>query len=125
MDDLLQKIMNGEVRFEQEVVNVTIAAGQSIGSGRLRLPNGKCVGLAVKKIGADHTDVIDLAVKDNGREIVKAADYGFSEKTNAGKWLDSVRPMSFDCNRVVDVEFTTPTAMAAQIKFQVLFFIIQ
>ena len=125
MENLLQQIVEGKINFEQEVINVSIAAGQAIGTGRLRLPSGKCVGMAVAKKGNDHTDFIDLTVKDNGREIVEAADYSFSEKTNAGKWLDSVRPLSFDCNRVVDVEFTTPTVLAADIKFQVLFFIIQ
>jgi hypothetical protein len=125
MENMLEQIMEGKINFQQEVINVTVANGQSIGTGRLRLPSGKCVGVAVAKRGNDHTDFVDFAVKDNGREIVKAADYSFSEKTNAGKWLDSVRPMAFDCNRVVDVEFTTPTVMAADIKFQVLFFIIQ
>lgn len=113
------------MKFLHKKLNVTIPNGGTINDNRIKVPKGTCVGMAVINTGADPDQFIDLTVLDNGSEVVEGSDYRFYKKTNGGKWLDSLRPMRFDCNRDLTVRLSSDTAVAADFKVQVIFLITQ
>ena len=119
--------MSKKYRYEQKKVEVTIADGGTLASNTIKLPFGTCVGMSVAKIdNANHGDFVNLSVKDGGGAVVEASDISFFEKTSGGRWIDSLRPMSFECNRNVEVELSTATALSGgNFKAQVLFVILQ
>jgi hypothetical protein len=113
------------MNYLHKKLNLTIAAGSALIENRLRLPAGKCVGMAAIKTGAAPDEFVDLTVLDQGSELVEGSDYRFYEKTSAGGWIDSLRPMRFDCNRDVTVRLSSNNVLAAEFKVQVIFLIVQ
>ncbi|EAR15433.1 hypothetical protein [Robiginitalea biformata] len=111
--------------LEEEIVDLTIIAGQSITEESIKLPAGKCVGMGVISAGADPTQIVNLSVLDGGSEVVKASDYRFSVRTNGGPWLGTLRNRSFDCNRNVTVRLASAANLAADLTIQVLFVILR
>mgnify|MGYP003638073057 CR=1 FL=1 len=112
-------------QYRHKKVNLTIAAAGQLDEKKVNLPAGTCVGMAVIKTGAAPDEFVDLSILDNGSELVEGSDYRFYEKTNGGRWIDSLRPMSFDCNRDITVRLAADNAIAGGLKLQVIFFIIQ
>lgn len=111
--------------YRHKKLNLTIAPGGQLDEKRINLPSGTCVGMAVIKTGADPDEFVDLSILDNGSELVEGSDYRFYEKTNGGRWIDSLRPMSFDCNRDVTARLSGNNPIPAGLKIQIIFFIIQ
>jgi len=112
-------------RYIHKKLNLAIANGQNIDEAKISLPAGTCVGMAAVVAGTRPVDFVDLTVLENGAEIVEGSDYQFFEKTNAGKWVESLRPMTFDCNRNVTVRLSANSNLVADFKLQVIFFIVQ
>ena len=113
------------MNYVHKKINITVPLGQTLGEGRIRLPEGQCLGMGVISTGNDPAQFVDLSVLDNGSEIVEGSDYRFYVKTNGGKWIDSLRPITFNCNRTVDVRLAATTALAAALNVQVIFVIVQ
>lgn len=113
------------MNYIHKKVNVTIPIGQTVGEGRIKLPEGQNLGMGVISTGNDPAQFVDLAVLDNGSEIVEGSDYRFYIKTNGGKWIDSLRPITFNCNRTVDVRLSTSVALGTALNVQVIFVIVQ
>jgi len=110
--------------IEYEKVNVSLAVGQTLNSEEVRLPDGDCRRIALKAIG-NHTDFIDVAIKDNGSEVTEPIHYEFLEKTNAGSFWDSWKPDNFLCGRTLKVQLSTDTPLAAEFKVQVVFVVVK
>jgi|GEM_PF-7110009 len=113
------------IRYEQKTVNLAIDNGQSLDQGKVKLPAGKCIGMAAVMAGTKPTVFVNLGISENGVEIVQPSDWQFFEKTNGGTWLASLRNMSFDCDRDVTVDLSAAAALAADFKLQVIFIIEQ
>lgn len=113
------------MRFEHKKVNLTIVLGTAIAESVIKLPAGTCVGMGAISTGNDPTKFVDLSVLDNGSELVEGSDYRFFVKTNGGRWIDGLRPMSFDCNREVTVRLAAASNLAADLSVQVIFVIQQ
>jgi hypothetical protein len=113
------------MKYLHKKLNLTVANGAALAENRLRLPAGTCVGMAVINTGNDPDEFVDLSVLDQGSELVEGSDYRFYKKTNGGKWVDSLRPMRFDCNRDVTVRLSSAANLAAEFNLQVIFLIVQ
>lgn len=113
------------MRYEHKKLNLSIAAAGQLAEKKISLPSGTCVGMAVINTGADPDEFVDLTVLDNGSEVVEGSDYRFFKKTNGGRWIDSLRPMSFDCNRSVTVRLSADNVLAAKFNAQIIFVIVQ
>lgn len=109
--------------IEHKKVNLTIAPNGTSDSKTVHLPAGICTGMATLSISAEPDEFVDLSVLDGGSEIFQGQDYRFSQRTSAGKWEDSLRPMTFDCNRTITVQLSSDAQLAAGLKVQVIFLI--
>ena len=82
--------------------------------------------MAIAAIVAGDTEnrIINLSVLSNGNDVVRPADVRFSQKTNAGTFIDSMRPVDFLGGRVYETRLVASSLSATQtITVQVLFMI--
>lgn len=113
---------NEEIKYDYVTANVTLAATTVLGNESLSVPEGKVVGIAAVIAGNTEDRIINLSILNNGSEVVRPADVRFSEKTNGGSFVDSVRPVSFIGGRSFEVRLNALTASATEaITVQVLF----
>ncbi|MFN3753315.1 hypothetical protein [Flavobacterium sp.] len=111
-------------RYEFVVANVFLAKTTVLGTINLDVPSGKIVAIGNVIAGDPENRIINLSILNNGNEVLKPADYRFTEKTNGGDWLQSLRPVDFDGGRMYETRYTAPAASATEdLNFQVLFVI--
>lgn len=116
-----------EIDYEYEKVNVVLPVNAVVSisdTGRIRLPEGKVVGMAAIIAGDTENRIIDLSVLDNNNEIVRPCDVRFSQKTNGGTFKDSMRPVAFIGGRNVEARLVALSLSTTQaITVQVIFMI--
>ena len=112
-----------EYIYEDKIAELSITAGQNLAEKNVHLPSGVCIGIAAVPIGAAPGQFTNLTVLDNGRELVQGKDYQFFERSKNGRYIDSLFPVTFDCNRTITVQLSASAALAADFKLQVVFLI--
>ncbi len=109
-------------RYEFLTVNVSLIKNTTVGQQRnFSIPSGKVVAMGCVVAGDTENRIIDLSILNNGTEVVRPADYRFSEKTNGGDFISSLRPVDFDGGREYEVQFAANQAsVGVDLNFQVL-----
>ena len=124
---LYQNLMQEEIDYEYERVNVVLAANATISpsdSGKIRIPEGKVVAIAAVIAGDTENRIIDLSILDNNNEIVRPCDVRFSQKTSGGTFKDSMRPVAFNGGRTVEARLIALSASTTKtVTVQVVFMI--
>lgn len=110
--------------YNYETVEVTLNSGSVLANANIAIPDGKVVAIAAIVAGDTENRIINLSVLSNGNEAVRPADVRFSQKTNAGTFIDSMRPVDFLGGRVYETRLVASSLSATQtITVQVLFMI--
>jgi len=112
-------------RYEYVVADVFLAKTTNTGTeSMIDIPSGRVVAMGTVMAGDAENRIINLSVLNNGNEVIKPADYRFSEKTSGGDWLQSLRPVDFDGGRKYETRFVAPVASANEdLNFQVIYVI--
>ncbi|WP_291866649.1 hypothetical protein [Maribacter sp.] len=109
-----------------KTINLTIQPNQNFAEVKTSLPYGKCIGMTIiTTTTPEPNEIVNLTILDGGNEIVEGSDFRLSKKTTAGKWIDSLRPMSFNCNRNITTRLSSENPLPGGLKTQVLYYIIQ
>ncbi|ESU28392.1 hypothetical protein FLJC2902T_17470 [Flavobacterium limnosediminis JC2902] len=113
-------------RFEYVTVVITLLAAASSGEAEVRLPDGKCVAIGAVTSGNDDNEIINLSCSENSTVVLKPADVRFSEKTNGGNFVESLRPIDLDGGKTITASLNALTnSRATDVKVQVLFMILK
>lgn len=114
--------MNQKFEYIAEVV--TLPSASNIGTGEVRIPDGRCIAIGAVVSGNDDNEIINLSLLENGNAILKPADVRFSEKTNGGNFVQSLRPVDLTGGRMTTIVLQALTASrATDVKVQVLFMV--
>ncbi|MFC4219027.1 hypothetical protein [Flagellimonas marina] len=113
------------INWKHKSKALTIVTGEPQAEDNLKLPAGKCVGIAVVPFGTDPATPVQISIKDGGNEVVETMNYKFLQKTNGGRFVDSFMPVSFKCDRNLDITLSTTANVAADFGLEVLFLIQQ
>lgn len=108
----------------QEVLEVTLSAGQVTDNETVHLPDGECTRVVAMVIKGEATENVNISLMDSsGNDIVKPHTYKLWEQRIGGSYFDSLKPVDFNCGRNVKAVLTAPDALAGDITFQFLFYI--
>lgn len=109
-------------RYEYVTADVFLVKATNIKSTNIDIPSGRVVAMGAVMAGNSENRIINLSILNNGNEVIKPADYRFSEKTSGGDYLQSLRPVDFDGGRLYETKFYAPVASVAEnLNFQVIF----
>ncbi|WP_338731761.1 hypothetical protein [Mangrovimonas cancribranchiae] len=109
-----------------EVVTVTLDANAPTANEKINLPEGRCHRVGVAIIDGNVAEPINLAILDNsGNDVIKAHDHSFWLQRQGGDYLDSLKPVDFECNRTIKPTVLCPNTQAGSITFQFVFYISQ
>ena len=111
--------------WKQKSLALTILNGENAAEGVLRVPAGKCVGIGVVSFGTEPNTPVSISIKDGGNEVVETMNYKFFEKTNGGRYIDSLIPVNFKCDRSLEIKITTTNNVAADFGIETMFLILQ
>ncbi|MEM1339832.1 MAG: hypothetical protein AAGF96_18875 [Bacteroidota bacterium] len=118
--------MERATNYKHRMARIVIAVGDNANDTSLKLPAGTCIAYAMKVYGGDgDANPIKLALKDGGNEIVEPLSQGFLEKTNGGRYVDSMVPTSFRCDINVEIFATAYQNMVNAAIIDVFFLINQ
>lgn len=110
-------------RFIHKSVALTILNGETIADGQIRLPAGTCIGVMVETAGAEPAKPVYLSIKDGGDQVIDTMNHKFLKKTSGGRYIDSVMPIDFQCDRQLELRLATGAAVAADYTVDILFII--
>lgn len=114
------------MKITYKTINVTLAADSQTAEKGTKIPSGKIIAIGTVTKGNANSEIIDFSLLDNNNEILSPADLSFSEKTNGGRWIDSMRPVHLDGGREIDAKLYAYTSSRAEdIQVQVLFAVIE
>lgn len=113
-----------EIKYEYETVNVSLAVNTVLSNENVTIPAGKVVAIAAVVAGNTEDRIINLSILQNNQDVVRPADIRFSEKTNAGTFKDSMRPVDFLGGRTFEARIVANSASLTEaVAVQVLFMI--
>ncbi len=118
--------MDSATNYKHRLARIVIPAGDSANDTSIKLPAGTCIAYAMKVYGGDgDANPIKLAIKDGGNEVVEPLSQAFLEKTNGGRYVDSLVPTNFRCDINVDLFATAYQNLATAAIIDVFFLINQ
>ena len=107
--------------YKYKSKSLTILNGETSADDSLKLPAGTCFKVWVSPSGTEPAKPVYLSVKDGGNEVVETINHKFYFRTAGVPDL----PLEFKCDRNVEIEIVTSTAVGADYTVDVLFVIKQ
>lgn len=110
--------------YDYVTVNVTLIKATLIANAPIDIPDGKVVAIGAAISGNPEDRIIDLGIFKNNNAVVQPADYRFSQKTNGGTFVESMRPVNFEGGFSMQARLSAYAVSATEdITVQVLFMI--
>ena len=111
-------------KIEWKTLRVKFAVGESFTEKEISLPSGKrIVAAAIAK--PVPTVLINLGLFENGNEVSAPMDLEFWKKSEAGQYLDGLKPLGYNGGATVSARLSATNALATAIEVEIVFGIIK
>jgi len=86
-----------------------------------RFPDGKILAASVCVPGGLPSQIVNLTMSDSGRKLFQGSNLKDWEQRQGGDYISSMKPIGADGGKTYELDFSSRTALTADLNGQVVF----